>query len=84
MKKVLLTFAVVSSVMLFACGSAEEKKHEEVMPAADTSQGVSAMTQDSAHGELAYICPCGGCPEIRETQPGKCSKCEMDLVAEKK
>lgn len=84
MKNVFLFSALALSVALFSCGSSEEQKHEEVMPAADTSKGVSAATTDSAKGDLAYICPCGGCPEIRESKPGKCTKCEMDLVEEKK
>ena len=84
MKKYLkFLFVVFFISFAFACGNSEEKKNE-AMPPSDTSNGVSAMTHDSLHGELAYICPCGGCPEIRESKPGKCSKCEMELVAEKK
>jgi hypothetical protein len=39
--------------------------------------------QDSTQIAGVYICPCGGCPEIRESKPGNCSKCEMPLVPEK-
>ncbi len=84
MKKLFYVPVFALSLTLFACGASEEKKHDEVMPSADTSKGVSAMNADSSNGDLAYICPCGGCPEIRESKPGKCSKCEMDLVEEKK
>lgn len=87
MKKILLPVAFTASLFLFACGNSTEHKHEEVMPVADTSNGVSVMTTDSIHGDqasLTYICPCGGCPEVRESNPGKCPKCEMDLVKEKK
>lgn len=83
MKKVIVSFCILSTVAFFGCGSSEEKG-KEVMPAADTSKGVSAMAHDSSGTELAYICPCGGCPEIRESKPGNCSKCEMELVQEKK
>ena len=84
MKKVFLSTVIAASILFYGCGSSEEKKHEEVMPAADTSQGVSAMAHDSTHGELAYVCPCGGCPEVKEAKPGKCPKCEMELVEQKK
>lgn len=86
MKKLFVFPLLALSVILFSCGSPEDKKQDDgIMPVVDTSKGVSAaMAQDSTRGNLAYICPCGGCPEIRELKPGKCSKCEMDLVAEKK
>ena len=83
MKNFFLPAVIASSLFLFGCGNAEEK-NQESMPPADTSKGVSAMTHDSTGKELAYICPCGGCPEIRESKPGNCSKCEMELVQEKK
>ena len=86
MKKILLSAAFTTSVFLFACGNSTEQK-QEAMPPADTSNGVSVMSTDSASGDqasLAYICPCGGCPEVKESNPGKCPKCEMDLVEEKK
>ena len=84
MKKLLLHIAIITSLSFFGCGNSEEKKQDDGAVPHDTSHGVSAMANDSLHGELAYICPCGGCPEIRESKPGKCSKCEMDLVEEKK
>ena len=83
MKKALLFSAFSLSMILFGCGSSADQKHEE-MPAADTSHGVSASAHDSLGGDIAYICPCGGCPQVKEAKPGKCPKCEMDLVAEKK
>lgn len=84
MKKVLLFSAFTLSMTLFSCGGSTDQKYDETMPAADTSHGVSASAPDSLNGATVYICPCGGCPEIRESKAGKCSKCEMDLVAEKK
>ena len=81
MKKLLLPVAIIASLCFPNCGNSVEKKHD-VMPDADTSKGVSAMVNDSVH--LAYICPCGGCSDVKESKPGKCPKCEMDLVAEKK
>jgi len=83
MKKIFLLIAVIASVSFFGCENCEEKKQNDGV-IADTSKGVSATVNDSLHGALAYICPCGGCPEIRESKPGKCSKCEMELVEEKK
>lgn len=86
MKKFLLPAALAVSMAFFACGSQAEKKHEDGAVPQDTSKGISAA-HDALHGDstaLAYICPCGGCPEIRESQPGKCSKCQMELVEEKK
>lgn len=83
MKKSLLSAAIISSVYFSGCGNSEEKKNE-AMPAPDTSKGVSASVSDSSHADLAYICPCGGCPEVKESKPGKCPKCDMELVAEKK
>jgi len=83
MKKVFLLSVFAMSMALFSCGSAEEKpQHDGVV--ADTSNGVSASTNDSLNTGLAYICPCGGCPEVKESKAGKCPKCEMDLVEEKK
>jgi heavy metal-binding protein len=31
-------------------------------------------------GEQAYVCPMH--PEVRQTNPGKCPRCRMDLVRE--
>lgn len=84
MKKVLLLASVVLSITMFSCGSSQEHKHEDAMPVTDTSNGISAMAHDSLNTQLAYICPCGGCPEVKESKAGKCPKCEMDLVEEKK
>lgn len=83
MKKLLLSIAIIPSLFFFGCGNPKEKKNQDAVPH-DTSDGVSAMNHDSLHGELAYICPCGGCPDVKESKPGKCPKCEMDLVEEKK
>ncbi|MEW6467415.1 MAG: heavy metal-binding domain-containing protein [Bacteroidota bacterium] len=78
MKKTLFSLlactALLASVCLFSsCGgqSAQEPK-KELDAKSDTAD------------QLVYICPCGGCPEVKESQPGKCPKCEMDLVEEKK
>ncbi|MEK6615239.1 MAG: heavy metal-binding domain-containing protein [Bacteroidota bacterium] len=84
MKNLLKLSAVALSISFaFACSNSKENINE-AMPPSDTSNGVSAMVHDTLHGEIAYICPCGGCPEIRESKPGKCSKCELELVEEKK
>jgi len=85
MKKVFLFSVLALSITLFGCGNSEEKKQDDGnIPPADTSKGVSAMTGDSLHGATAYVCPCGGCPEVKESKAGKCPKCQMDLVEEKK
>ncbi len=83
MKKLLLLSAIICSLFLFSCGNASEKKTDDGAIPADTSNGVSVMNEGKSSSDVGYICPCGGCPEIRETAPGKCSKCEMDLVEEK-
>lgn len=83
MKKLTVYITIIASIFFFGCGNSDEKKND-VLPDADTSKGVSAMANDSVHGDLAYICPCGGCPDVKESKPGKCPKCEMDLVEEKK
>ena len=76
------------SMIMFSCGNSEEKKQDDGnTPVADTSKGVSAMSHDSLSKDssaVVYVCPCGGCPEVRESKQGKCPKCEMDLVVEKK
>ena len=87
MKKIFLLSAVVLSMTLFSCGNSGEQKQEESMPAPDTSKGVSAMSHDSLSKDSAamvYVCPCGGCPDVKESKPGKCPKCDMALVLEKK
>ena len=87
MKKSLFSIAVIASLFFWGCGNSEEKKQYDGAVPHDTSNGVSAMSNDSLHGEqasLMYICPCGGCPEVKESKPGKCPKCEMELVEEKK
>ena len=84
MKKIFLYSAIIASTVLFSCGTSTEKKQDDGAVPHDTSNGVSAMAHDSLHSELAYVCPCGGCPEIKETKPGKCSKCGLDLVEQKK
>ena len=85
MKKLFLSAAVIASITLLSCGNSTEKKQDDGAVPHDTSNGVSAMVHDTLQGaSLAYVCPCGGCPEIKETKPGKCSKCGLDLVEQKK
>ena len=78
--------AVTLSFTFFGCGNSKEKKQEDgVKP--DTSKGVSAMVRDTLHKQessLVYVCPCGGCPEVREAKAGNCPKCGLELVVEKK
>ena len=72
---------------LFSCSNSGEKKTEDGAVPADTSKGVSAAVNDSLSKDgaaMVYVCPCGGCPEIKESKPGKCSKCQLDLVEQKK
>ena len=90
MKKLFLSPVVIGSFVLslfiFGCGSSEEKKQNDAV-APDTSKGVSAMSHDSLStdpGAVVYVCPCGGCPDVKESKPGKCPKCDMDLVENKK
>ncbi|MBI3502015.1 MAG: hypothetical protein HY063_09490 [Bacteroidetes bacterium] len=83
MKNLFLSAAVIFSFTLFSCGTTEEKKQNDAVKP-DTSKGVSAMKNDSAKSELAYVCPCGGCPEVKEAKPGNCPKCGLELVKEKK
>lgn len=87
MKKLFLLSAIAISVTLFGCGNSTEKKQDDGAVPADTSKGVSAAAHDSLHtteASLVYICPCGGCPEVKESKPGNCPKCDMELVVEKK
>lgn len=86
MKPLFASVALTLSLSLFGCGNQNEKKQNEEAVPHDTTQGVSAEVPDlkTADASLAYICPCGGCPEVKEAKPGKCPKCEMDLVEEKK
>ena len=87
MKKIFLSFAICASITLISCGNSVEKKQDDGAIPHDTTHGVSAqdtskMKMDNA--SLAYICPCGGCPEIKESKPGTCSKCGLELVEQKK
>jgi hypothetical protein len=87
MKKLFLFSALALSMALFSCGNSGEKKQDDgTVPAADTSKGVSASADSLSKDPAAvvYVCPCGGCPEIKESKPGKCSKCDLDLVEQKK
>ncbi len=85
MKKLFLLSAVLLCMTMFSCGDPGEKKQNDgVVP--DTTHGVSAMAQDSLSKEQAawvYVCPCGGCPEIKESKPGNCTKCGLELVEQK-
>ena len=79
--------AIALSLTFFGCSNSGEKKQDDGVAPKDTSKGVSATTQDSLHKDeasLVYVCPCGGCPEIRESKAGNCSKCGLELVVEKK
>ncbi|HEY4798579.1 MAG TPA: heavy metal-binding domain-containing protein [Bacteroidia bacterium] len=87
MKKYFVISVVGLSFVLFSCGGAGENKNQEVMPKPDTTKGVSASLHDALkkdQASLVYICPCGGCPEVRESKPGNCRKCGIELVEEKK
>ena len=86
MRKLFLLSALALSVAFTGCGNSGEKKQDDGV-APDTSKGVSAMAHDSLSKDataVVYVCPCGGCPEIRESKPGNCSKCQMELAVEKK
>ena len=86
MKKLFLSIGMLSFVTLFSCGtSAEKKQNDGLVVPQDSSKGVSVMKHDSLQrGSLAYVCPCGGCPEVKETKAGNCPKCGLELVEEKK
>ena len=87
MKKLFFFSALIFSLATIGCSSSstEQKQNDAVAP--DTTKGASVMTHDSIktdQASLAYICPCGGCPEVKEPKAGKCPKCGIDLVQEKK
>ena len=83
MKKAFFSIMFAAALAFGGCGNVEEKKQDDGAIPHDTTHGVSAsLAGDSS--ATAYICPCGGCPEVKESKPGKCPKCEMELVAEKK
>ena len=87
MKKLLLSVAVIASISLFGCGNSGEKKQDDGAIPHDTTHGVSAQDTSSLKTDaaaLAYVCPCGGCPDVKESKPGNCPKCGLDLVQEKK
>ena len=85
MKKVFLSIMFAAALAFAGCGNSEEKKQDDGTVPHDTTHGVSVMNNSAGkEGEIAYVCPCGGCPDVRESKPGKCPKCEMELVAEKK
>ena len=86
MKKLFLSLTVIASVSLFSCGTPADKKQDDGAVPHDTSKGISAQdTSMKTNGaSLAYVCPCGGCPEVKESKPGKCPKCDLDLVEQKK
>ena len=87
MKNIFLLAALALSITFAGCGNSGEKKQDDGAAPIDTSKGVSAMAHDSLSKDpaaMVYVCPCGGCPEVRESKPGKCPKCELDLVEEKK
>ena len=82
-----VTGAIALSLTILGCGNAKEKKQDDGAVPKDTSKGVSVMVADTLHkqeGSLVYICPCGGCPEVREAKAGNCPKCGIELVKEKK
>jgi hypothetical protein len=86
MKTLFLSSVITLSLIFFGCGnSAKQKQNDNVKP--DTSKGVSAMSHDSLNKNeagLVYVCPCGGCPEVKESKPGNCPKCGLELKEEKK
>jgi len=68
MLKLLLPITFITSLFFFGCGNSDEKKNQEVMPAADTSKGVSAMKQDPFKKEqtaLVYVSSCDGFSAVR-------------------
>ena len=84
MKKFFLPVMFACSIVLFSCGNAEQKKQDDGAVPQDTSKGVSAYHDSMQEGSIAYVCPCGGCPEVRKKDPGNCPKCGIEMVQEKK
>jgi hypothetical protein len=64
MKKIVLFAALVATISLGACTQTEEKK-------------VEATGAETPATAAVYECPMA-CE--KSDKPGKCSKCEMDLV----
>ena len=77
---IFLALVIIASLAVIGCGNDAENKNQEAMPPADTSKGISVMAHDSTNKDVAYVCPCGGCPEVKESKPGKCPKCDLELV----
>ncbi|MBI4929799.1 MAG: hypothetical protein HY841_03480 [Bacteroidetes bacterium] len=87
MKTFFISVALIVSLLFYGCGNSGEKKQDDGAVPHDTSNGVSAMLLDSLHTDqasLVYVCPCGGCPEVKESKQGNCPKCGLELVEEKK
>ena len=74
MKNFILVFVVGSLFLAASCGSTQEEKKE--LPVAKKEADAAYI----ASGGDVYICPCGGCPEIKMAEGGACPKCKMDLV----
>lgn len=71
-ERFLTALLIVSCIAINGCGNMNEKKQQDT------------VIPDTSSIAIAYVCPCSGCPEVRESKPGKCPKCEMELVEEKK
>ena len=68
------SIAALSISLAFACGNSTQKSDPNNTPKNDSI----------ATAGITFICPCGGCPEVKESKAGNCPKCKMELVEKKK
>ncbi|MBT2557960.1 hypothetical protein J7E24_09205 [Hymenobacter sp. ISL-91] len=78
------TWALALTCLGAATGCSENKPATTDMTPETSMSGAPAMTTDTAAmpatdmAAVTYTCPMH--PEIRESGPGQCPKCKMDLV----
>ena len=75
MRFMFVAFAL-SVFIIFSCGEKDAAKEQ----AAAKMEHLSTMPDTTGEKLIYYTCPMPEHKEMHSAEPGKCSKCDMDLV----
>ena len=76
-------FIIAAMTIVFvSCNNSEKTDATETTEEA-VAEGTNAESTEPTEMEASVIYTCPMHPEVQQDKPGKCPKCEMDLVVKK-